>query len=63
MCCVRLPREQRSSAGDLKDIAVASSKFNADGSPMMVPLQQVAQLHADPRRVAHRPQETCVARC
>ncbi|MFZ2651659.1 MAG: efflux RND transporter permease subunit [Burkholderiaceae bacterium] len=40
---VRLPRDQRTSAADLKDIAITSSQIGADGSPRMVPLQQVAQ--------------------
>ncbi len=40
---VRLPQDQRSSVANLKDIAIVSSKVNADGSPRMVPLDQVAQ--------------------
>jgi hydrophobe/amphiphile efflux-1 (HAE1) family protein len=43
---VRLPREQRQLARDLGDLYLASSRVQADGSPMLVPLRQVADLVA-----------------
>jgi HAE1 family hydrophobic/amphiphilic exporter-1 len=39
---VRLPREQRQLAKDLGDLYLASSRTQADGSPLLVPLRQVA---------------------
>jgi hydrophobe/amphiphile efflux-1 (HAE1) family protein len=39
---VRLPREQRQLARDLGNLYLASSRVQADGSPLLVPLRQVA---------------------
>ncbi len=39
---VRLPDAQRASVDDLRDLRIASTRMDADGSPRMVPLQQVA---------------------
>ena len=41
---VRLPREQRQLAKDLGNLYLASSRVNSDGSPMLVPLRQVADV-------------------
>lgn len=41
---VRLPKESRTGLDDLKTLNVASGKVNADGTPMMVPLEQVATI-------------------
>jgi multidrug efflux pump subunit AcrB len=41
---VRLPREQRQLARDIGDLYLASTRVQADGSPMLVPLRQVADL-------------------
>jgi HAE1 family hydrophobic/amphiphilic exporter-1 len=40
---VRLPRAEREGRSDLERIYIASSQTNADGSPKMVPLRQVAE--------------------
>jgi HAE1 family hydrophobic/amphiphilic exporter-1 len=40
---VRLPRDQRTGIADLDQIYVASYSFNADASPRMVPLRQIAE--------------------
>ena len=40
---VRLPRDQRATEADLREITIASTRMSADGSPLMVPLQQVAR--------------------
>jgi hydrophobic/amphiphilic exporter-1 (mainly G- bacteria), HAE1 family len=39
---VRLPREQRQLTSDLGKIYLTSSRVQADGSPLLVPLRQVA---------------------
>jgi hydrophobic/amphiphilic exporter-1 (mainly G- bacteria), HAE1 family len=41
---VRLPRSEREQRTDLEKLTLASRRSNADGSPMMVPLRQVANL-------------------
>jgi hydrophobe/amphiphile efflux-1 (HAE1) family protein len=43
---VRLPREQRQIAKDLGNLYLASSRLQADGTPMLVPLRQVADFVA-----------------
>ncbi len=40
---VRLPRDQRTGIADLDQIYVASYSFNADATPRMVPLRQIAE--------------------
>ena len=40
---LRLPQDQRASAADLQRIHIASSRMNADGSPRLVSLSQVAR--------------------
>ena len=40
---VRLPQSQRTGIADLDQIRVASTALNADGTPRMVPLRQVAE--------------------
>jgi hydrophobic/amphiphilic exporter-1 (mainly G- bacteria), HAE1 family len=40
---VRLPRAEREGRSDLERIYITSSQTNADGSPKMVPLRQVAE--------------------
>ena len=40
---VRLPQSQRTGIADLDPIRVASTALNADGTPRMVPLRQVAE--------------------
>jgi hydrophobe/amphiphile efflux-1 (HAE1) family protein len=40
---VRLPRDERTGIADLDKIYVSSYSFNADASPRMVPLRQVAE--------------------
>jgi len=39
---VRLPRADREIAADLGNLALTSTRLNADGTPMLVPLRQVA---------------------
>jgi len=41
---VRLPKNEREIAGDLGALYLTTSRFNADGTPMLVPLRQVAEL-------------------
>ena len=41
---VRLPRASREIASDLGNLALTSTRLNADGTPMLVPLRQVADL-------------------
>ena len=41
---LRLPQEERRGIGDLARISLASTQLDADGSPRMVPLRQVARL-------------------
>ena len=41
---VRLPREERRMATDLGALYLTSSRTHADGTPMLVPLRQVAEL-------------------
>jgi len=41
---VRLSPSERASVEDLSRLMLASSQFNADGSPKMVPLRQVASI-------------------
>ncbi|AOY93033.1 nodulation protein NolG [Cupriavidus sp. USMAA2-4] len=41
---VRLPKDARTGLADLNALMIASSQTNADGSPRMVPLRQVAEL-------------------
>ncbi len=43
---VRLPVEGRQDIGDLERIPLASTQVDADGSPRMVPLRQVATLRS-----------------
>ena len=40
---LRLPRDQRTGIADLDHIYVASYSFNADATPRMVPLRQIAE--------------------
>lgn len=40
---VRLPKQRREIAADLGDLYVSSTRTEADGSPMLVPLRQVAE--------------------
>ncbi len=40
---IRLPRDERTGIADLDKIYVASYSFNADATPRMVPLRQVAE--------------------
>jgi hydrophobic/amphiphilic exporter-1 (mainly G- bacteria), HAE1 family len=40
---VRLPQDERRNIGDLDRIYVASYSFNADATPRMVPLRQIAE--------------------
>ena len=40
---VRLPRDERTGIADLDKIYVASYSFNADATPRMVPLRQIAE--------------------
>jgi hydrophobic/amphiphilic exporter-1 (mainly G- bacteria), HAE1 family len=40
---VRLPRDERTGIADLDKIWVASYSFNADATPRMVPLRQIAE--------------------
>jgi hydrophobic/amphiphilic exporter-1 (mainly G- bacteria), HAE1 family len=40
---VRLPRSERTTVADLDKIFVPTSGMNADGSPRMVPLRQIAE--------------------
>jgi hydrophobic/amphiphilic exporter-1 (mainly G- bacteria), HAE1 family len=39
---VQLPKERREITSDLGDLYLTSARLNADGSPMLVPLRQVA---------------------
>nr|WP_240988417.1 efflux RND transporter permease subunit [Cupriavidus taiwanensis] len=41
---VRLPKDARTGMADLSALMIASSHTNADGSPRMVPLRQIAEL-------------------
>ncbi|SOZ55417.1 Multidrug efflux transporter AcrB/AcrD/AcrF family, nolG homolog (fragment) [Cupriavidus taiwanensis] len=41
---VRLPKDARTGMADLSALMIASSHANADGSPKMVPLRQIAEL-------------------
>ena len=41
---VRLPKQQREITADLGDLYVSSSRMDANGTPMLVPLRQVADL-------------------
>ncbi len=41
---VRLPREQRSNVDDLSQVNVTAGRQRADGSPLIVPLSQVATI-------------------
>jgi multidrug efflux pump subunit AcrB len=41
---VRLPREQRRLAADIGSLYLTSSQRHADGTPVLVPLRQVAEL-------------------
>lgn len=41
---VRLPRDARTGMADLNALMIASSQTNADGTPRMVPLRQIADL-------------------
>ena len=43
---VRLPRDERTGIADLDKIYVASYSFNADATPRMVPLRQLAEFRA-----------------
>ena len=40
---VQLPKHRREIAADLGDLYVASTRIDANGSPMLVPLRQVAE--------------------
>lgn len=40
---VRLPKQRREIAADLGDLYISSTRVEADGSPMLVPLRQVAE--------------------
>jgi len=40
---VQLPRSGRQKVADLADLSLASSRLNADGNPVMVPLRQVVE--------------------
>ncbi|SHG38384.1 efflux RND transporter permease subunit [Massilia sp. CF038] len=40
---VQLPKSGRQKVADLADLSVASSKMNASGNPIMVPLRQVVE--------------------
>lgn len=40
---VRLPREDREIAADLGNLALTSTRLSSDGTPMLVPLRQVAE--------------------
>ena len=40
---IRLPKNERSGVSDLDKIYLPSSQINADGSPRMVPLRQIAE--------------------
>jgi HAE1 family hydrophobic/amphiphilic exporter-1 len=40
---IRLPRDERTGIADLDKIYVASYSFNADATPRMVPLRQIAE--------------------
>ncbi|MEI6736908.1 MAG: efflux RND transporter permease subunit [Pseudomonadota bacterium] len=53
---VRLPRDQRTGIGDLDKLYVRSGGVNADGSPRMVPLRQIAdfQPSVSERRIDRR---------
>ena len=53
---VRLPRDQRTGIGDLDKIYVRANGTNADGTPRMVPLRQVAdfQPSVSERRIDRR---------
>ena len=39
---VQLPKQRREIAADLGDLYVSSTRIDADGNPMLVPLRQVA---------------------
>lgn len=41
---VRLPRQQRELTADLGDLYLTSTRLDANGNPMLVPLRQVADL-------------------
>jgi HAE1 family hydrophobic/amphiphilic exporter-1 len=41
---VRLPKQQREITADLGDLYISSSRMDANGTPMLVPLRQVADL-------------------
>jgi len=41
---VRLPKEERRIAADLGALHITSSRLKADGTPLLVPLRQVAEL-------------------
>jgi hydrophobic/amphiphilic exporter-1 (mainly G- bacteria), HAE1 family len=53
---VRLPRDQRTGIGDLDKIYVRANGTNADGTPRMVPLRQIAnfQPSVSERRIDRR---------
>jgi len=53
---VRLPREARTGIGDLDKIYVRANGLNADGSPRMVPLRQIANFEpsVSERRIDRR---------
>src|SRR5690606_16008541 len=40
---VQLPRDRRGVAQDLADLTIASTRMDANGRPLLVPLRQVAQ--------------------
>ncbi len=50
---VRLPKDERQIAGDLGDLALTSTRLNADGTPRLVPLRQVAEFveSASPQQI------------
>src|SRR5690606_26495347 len=41
---VRLPKQQRELTADLGDLYITSSRIDANGNPVLVPLRQVADL-------------------
>src|SRR5690606_14483650 len=41
---VRLPKQERELTADLGDLYLTSTRLDADGNPMLVPLRQVAEL-------------------
>ena len=50
---VRLPKSERQIASDLGDLALTSTRLNADGTPRLVPLRQVAEFvpSASPQQI------------